>query len=154
MTEIVVGIDGSAESHRALRWALAQARCYDAQVEVIHVYSYTLPDVPDSAVGRPELVDEVIAAAERRAGRVVEEAIAAAGELAHDVEVAPNVIRGREPAEHILRAAEDAHLLVVGSRGVGGFARLLLGSVSKKCLDHARCTVMVVRGEPPRSVHP
>ena len=149
MSKIVVGVDGSPESHRALRWALSQARFYDADVEAVHVYTYTLPDVPDSAVGHPELIDEVIASAKRRAGRVIDEAVQAAGELAEGVTVASHLIRGREAAEHLMRAAADAQLLVVGSRGLGGFAKLLLGSVSQKCIDHAQCTVMVVRGEPP-----
>ena len=153
MSEIVVGIDGSAGSHQALRWALTQARCYDAEVVAVHLYSYTLPDVPDSAVGEPEIIEEVVATAERRARGVVDKAIAAAGHLAEGVKITPSIIRSREPAEQLLRAAEGADLLVVGSRGLGGFAKLVLGSVSRKCLDHASGTVLVARGEPPGSRH-
>ena len=149
MTKIVVGVDGSPESHRAMQWALRQAHCLDAEVVAVHVFTYTIPDRPDSAVGRPEVLEDVIAHAERRAGKVVDEAVDAAGDLAKGVEVIARVIRGREPPEHLLREAEDADLLVLGSRGLGGFKKLLLGSVSQKCMDYAPCTVLIVRGPVP-----
>jgi nucleotide-binding universal stress UspA family protein len=150
MPKIVVGVDGSAESHLAMQWALTQARCLGAEVVGVHVYSYTLPDTPDSAVGHPETVDEVITAAEKRAALTVDEAVEAAGELARGITVTPRVVRGREAPEHLLREAADADLLVLGSRGLGGFRKLLLGSVSQKCLAHAACAVLIVRGPVPR----
>jgi nucleotide-binding universal stress UspA family protein len=149
MARIVVGVDGSPESHLALQWALTQARCLDAEVVGVHVYSYTLPDVPDSAVDQPESIADVVAGAEKRAGRTVEAAIEAAGDLASGIAFTSQVIRGREAPEHLLREADGADLLVLGSRGLGGFRRLLLGSVSQKCIDHAPCSVMVVRGPVP-----
>jgi nucleotide-binding universal stress UspA family protein len=152
MGRIVVGVDGSQESHLAMQWALTQARCLGADVVAVHVFTYTLPDVPDSAVAHPATIDEVIANAERRAGTVIEGAIDAAEDLAEGVTVTPRLIRGREAPEHLLDEAEGADLLVLGSRGLGGFKKLLLGSVSQKCIDHAPCTVMIVRGPPPGTV--
>jgi nucleotide-binding universal stress UspA family protein len=143
MNKVVVGIDGSPDSQLAMQWALLQARWLDAEVVAVHVYSYTLPDIPDSAVGHPETVDEVIAHAERRAARVIDEAVEAAGDLAKDITVTPRAIRGREAPQHLLAEARDAVLLVLGSRGLGGFTSLLLGSVSQKCVVHAPCAVLI-----------
>ena len=149
MHKIVVGLDGSPDSHLAMQWALVQARCLDAEVVAVHVYSYSLPDIPDSAVGHPETVDMVIAHAEQRAARVIDEAVEAAGDLAKGITVLPRVIRGRESPQHLIEEAQDAMLLVLGSRGLGGFNKLLLGSVSQKCLDHATCAVLIVRSQAP-----
>jgi nucleotide-binding universal stress UspA family protein len=149
MTRIVVGVDGSPESHLAVQWALLQARQLGAEVTAVHVFSYTVPDLPDSAVGRPELVDQVIARAEQRAGEVVDDAVTAAGDLGKGITVIPRIICGREAPRHILDEAEGADLLVLGSRGLGGFQQLLLGSVTRKCVDHAPCPVLVVRTPPP-----
>jgi nucleotide-binding universal stress UspA family protein len=149
MGKIVVGVDGSQASHVAMQWALLQGRLLAAEVVAVHVFSYTVPDLPDSAVGRPELVKDVIAHAERRAGQVVDEAVAAAGPIGEGVTVVPRVIRGREAPNHLLEESQDADLLVLGSRGLGGFQQLLLGSVTRKCVDHAPCPVLVVRTPPP-----
>jgi nucleotide-binding universal stress UspA family protein len=149
MHKIVVGLDGSSDSHLAMQWALLQARCLDAEVVAVHVYSYTLPDVPDSAVGHPETIDKVVAHAEQRAARVIQTAVEAAGDLAKDITVTPRVIRGREAPQHLLAEAEGAVLLVLGSRGLGGFASLMLGSVSHKCAAHAPCAVLIARNPTP-----
>jgi nucleotide-binding universal stress UspA family protein len=149
MGRIVVGLDGSPQSQLALQWALRQARCLDAEVLGVHVFAYTLPDVPDSDVAHPETIQDVIANAQRRATAVVQDALASAGALAEGVQFSSMVIPGREAPEHLLEQAAGADLLVLGSRGLGGFKKLLLGSVSQKCVDHAPCTVLVVRGPVP-----
>jgi nucleotide-binding universal stress UspA family protein len=144
MQKIVVGVDGPAESTTALEVALTEARLRGAEVGAVHVCTYTLPDIPDSDVTHPERILHVIASAERRAGGCIEEAVVAAGARAKGIPVTREVVRDREPAKVLVDLAKDADLLVVGSRGRGGFAGLLLGSVAQKCVHHARCPVMVV----------
>lgn len=148
MGAVVVGLDGSPGSCRAMALALEEARLRDDEVVAVHVYSYTLPDLPDSAVGTPEVIQEVIANAQRRASRCVDEALEAAGELAEGVTVTRHVVRDREPAKTLLDLSKGADLLVVGSRGLGGFAGLILGSVAQKCVQHATCPVIVVGPAP------
>lgn len=149
MEKIVVGLDGSPDSHLAMQWALVHARCLGAEVVAVHVFAYTVPDVPDSAVGHPEAIVDVIAYAEQRAARVIDEAVEVAGDLAKGIRVIPRVIRGREAPQHLIAEAQEAVLLVLGSRGLGGFTRLLLGSVSQKCVTHAPCAVLIARGPVP-----
>ena len=88
-----------------------------------------------------------IEAAEKQARSLVEDMIAQVGEGQGDVEVTPRLIADAHPAEALVDAAADAELLVIGSRGRGGFKGLLLGSVSQQCVQHARCPVIVVRAE-------
>ncbi|TVR36831.1 MAG: universal stress protein [Nitriliruptor sp.] len=159
MPRIIVGVDGSEPSENALRWALEEARIRQAeQVAVVHTYS--LPEIHNYAthtdafldVGamqrRTELdqarrdEDELHArlAAERRLEKLYE--AASTGPI--DAEVELLALPG-EAAEALIDMSSHADLLVVGSRGRGGFKGLLLGSVSQQCLQHARCPVVIVR---------
>ena len=140
MEKIVVGIDGSPAATAALEWAIAEARLRDARLLVVHAW-----DVPVLAYASPygagatvELVE-----AERKAAA---DALDTALENAdwEGVDLQRVVIEGA-PAQSLLEAAENADLLVVGSRGHGGFAGLLLGSVSQQCAHHAPCPVVIVR---------
>lgn len=136
---IVVGVDGSEEALHALRWASALARDLGAQVEVVAAYQYTPVTVgspwvaPIPVVGAHEMRDSARA--------VLDEAIAKAD--CADVVVERTVCEGPAAARLRDRAA-DADLLVVGSRGHGGFTGLLLGSVSRACLTHTDRPVIVV----------
>jgi nucleotide-binding universal stress UspA family protein len=124
---VVVGVDGSAGSNEALGWALAEARLRNVPLRIVH--AWISPGVRMSGLQRAaeELVE--------KAARDV-----AAGE---DVEIERLVVQGTA-AEVLLAAVDMSDLLVVGSRGHGGFADLLLGSVSQQCVHHAPCPVVVV----------
>ena len=137
---IVVGVDGSDGSKQALRWAHHLARLTNARLDVVAVWEYhavfnltALPELefPAADVERSlaETVDEVLGA-ERPA------------DLRLKALSGPTV-------ETLATASEGALMLVVGSRGYGGFTGMLLGSVSAKVAEHARCPVLVVHGDTP-----
>ena len=150
MPGIVVGVDGSDHSRRALIWAMRQAASHHAPLTALTVR----PDPVRPATGiywgahaYPE--DSHNPDAARKAiGQFVEQARNELGETAPQVTV--NVVTG-DPAEELVNASRDADLVVVGSRGGGGFASLLMGSVSSKVTHHAACPVVVIRGEGPAS---
>ena len=138
MGRIVVGVDGSPASDAALAWALAQARRTGDDVQILHAWQY--PEIGDWLELNPfELQHDELQAEE---AEVLREALERAGPH-DDVTVDPVLGVGRA-ASLLLAAAHDADLLVVGSRGRGGFAGLLLGSVSQHCVQHAPCPVVVV----------
>ncbi len=121
---IVVGVDGSEPSQDALRWAARQAELTGSAVEAVMAW-----DRPKIDLARRELADTV----EKAVGAEQAAAIS-------------TVVEYGTPAGVLLQAAEDASLLVVGSRGQGGFNRMLLGSVGHQCTLYAHCPVVVVRG--------
>ena len=145
MPGIVVGVDGSAHSRQALVWALREAAVHHRPLIVITVRRGTvrpvteiywpMPDYPEST----NLDEESVRKAARE---MVDEAAAETEEPAPEVTV--TVVTGN-PAEELVRAGRDADVLVVGSHGSGGFASLLLGSVSSQVVHHASCPVVVVR---------
>jgi nucleotide-binding universal stress UspA family protein len=137
---IVVGVDGSDESKEALRWAIDEARLRDASVRVVYAWWAQPVLVPGSPVIAADW--ELL---RRSAEEFVEEFVDRAVDEPTDVEVAVVATHGT-PADVLVRASKDADLLVVGSRGHGGFAGLLLGSVSQQCVHHATCPVVIVRG--------
>jgi nucleotide-binding universal stress UspA family protein len=134
---IVVGVDGSASSMKALRWAIRQAELTGAEVEAVTAWSY--PSGYGSAPCGDGAVDF-----EGNAGKLLFEALAEVSGIAPDVVVEPLVVQGHA-VDVLVRAAEGADLLVVGSRGHGGFAGMLLGSVAQHCVHHAPCPVLVLR---------
>jgi nucleotide-binding universal stress UspA family protein len=140
---IVVGIDGSDGSRSALAWAVEEARLRNDRVLAVHVWSPPSAYAPAPwAVAVP--ADEE--AFERSAEELVRDVVAeVVGDDAPPVEA--RAVRG-SPAGELLRLAGDEHLLVVGSRGHGGFAGLLLGSVSDQCAHHARGPVVLVPARP------
>ncbi|MGW4438739.1 universal stress protein [Streptomyces sp. NPDC004596] len=137
---VVVGVDGSPSSYEALRWAVRYAALIDARVDAVTawelpgLYGWSGP-VVDMDVDRDEARDRM-----RQEVTDVLGADVARSVLTH-------VAHGN-PAEVLLRAAEGAEALVVGSRGRGGFARALLGSVSQHVSRHATCPVVLVRPGP------
>ena len=140
MNNIVVGFDGSPSALAALRWALDEARLRGSHVLVLQAWS-----VPVLAYASPYAAAPVLELVEANR-RAAEDTVANALEEAdcHDLVVEHAVVEGGA-AEALLDAAADADLLVVGSRGHGGFAGLLLGSVSQQCAHHAPCPVVIVR---------
>ena len=140
MTKIVVGVDGSESSQDALRWAVAEAKLRNVPLEALMAWGYLdQHHVPAEAHYFEPDYDEADARA--ALGQYVLEALGP--DAASGVKLRPSVDL---PARALLEAAEDAALLVVGARGRGGFASLLLGSVSQKVLHHATCPVAVIRG--------
>ena len=147
---VVVGVDGSAGSNEALRWALAEARLRKGRLRALHSWIYVHTLVPP-LVGYPsagEMIEPALADAaadaEQAAETILKRAIAELGEV-DDVEVERVIVQG-SPAQALIDAVSEQDLLVVGSRGHGGFANLLLGSVSQQCAQHAPCPVVIVRG--------
>jgi nucleotide-binding universal stress UspA family protein len=135
---IVVGFDGSDGSLAALRWALQEAQLRKSSVHVVHGWLSTAAtmDVTGVALGACE-----------DAGRSV---LATASELAAAEASGVDVVAtpvASAPAQALIEASKNAELLVVGSRGHGGFAGLLLGSVSNQVAHHAHCPVVIVRPE-------
>jgi nucleotide-binding universal stress UspA family protein len=144
MNTIVVGVDGSGASVDALRFAIREARLHHAGVKAVNAWH-----VPPSAYGSgfaPTVVD--FDAFPKLAKEAVDKAIAEAGAAGGDVEVRSEVAQG-QPADVLCEAAKGADLLVVGSRGLGGFRGLVLGSVSQQCAHHAPCPIVIV----PPSAH-
>ena len=146
---MVVGVDGSAGSYEALRWALAEARLRKAPLRILHAWIYLHALVP-ALVGYPYTRDSIepavadaAAAAQQAAEAIFEQALLELGAV-DDVEVERVIVQG-SPAQALIDAVSERDLLVVGSRGHGGFAGLLLGSVSQQCAQHARCPVVIVR---------
>lgn len=135
---IVVGIDGSDGSLVALRAAAAEARLRSAVLEVVVVWHPGLAgSMPVFGVGTP--VDEQLA--ELRRG--LDATLVAEGLTGNDLAVQGRVVNGHA-AEALVEASAHAALVVVGSRGHGGVAGRVLGSVSQAVVAHARCPVMVV----------
>ena len=137
--EIFVGVDGSTGSHDAVRWAAAEAGRTGAALRVVHAYEWAWHGARFVSNPPAEL------AARESANRVVQQALAVAASAAPAVTVTGTAERGHA-AEMLLDTAPRASLLVVGHRGGGGFANLLLGSVGQQVAAHARCPVVVVRG--------
>ena len=138
---VVVGYDQSTPSKQALLLAAEEAGLRQTGLTVVHAYHYARVVTP--MVFTPPVLQEVY---EKAAMEVAEEGAEHVRVRYPDLEVRPEVGPG-PPAHVLLAAARDAELLVVGNRGRGGFAGLLLGSVSMRVLGGAPCPVVVARGE-------
>jgi nucleotide-binding universal stress UspA family protein len=137
--QIVVGVDGSPSSIKALRWAVRQAKLTGAEVKAVTAWSFPV------GYGMVPVGDEGIDF-EGDAGKILAEALAEVSGIAPGVAITSSVVEGNA-ADVLLRETKGADLLVVGSRGHGGFAGILLGSVSQHCVQHAGCPVLVLRGD-------
>ncbi|AXL87006.1 universal stress protein UspA [Streptomyces sp. CB09001] len=138
---VVVGVDGSPSSSRAVRTAAREAELRGAGLRLVHAFGWPMPHVPPG--GPPwnpdtrdvrELADGTLADAERLAR-----------EVAPRVETTRHVTVG-EPLMVLEIASRTASVVVVGSRGLNAFTSLLLGSTAGHLAAHARCPVLVVRG--------
>ncbi|MEO6988206.1 MAG: universal stress protein [Aquihabitans sp.] len=140
---VVVGVDGSDGSRAAVRWAAAEA--HRLGVRLVAVQGWEQPTDALSGGMGSELggAEEVVASADRYLAEFIDDAIETGPEPTALPEIETRVLA--EPAaQALLRAAADAALLVVGTRGRGGFAGLLLGSVSNACAHHAPGPVAVI----------
>lgn len=134
---IVVGVDGSESSKQALRWAVRYAAATDAAIDAVMAWQLL------SAYGWYS-VDEDSRDVIKESRKVLAETIIDAVGAQPPVTIHARVEQGH-PAELLLHEAEGAELLVVGSRGHGGFMGALLGSISQYCAYHAPCPVVIVR---------
>lgn len=140
MPGIVVGIDGSGHSERALEWATREAALRQVPLTVVTVHPPVVAYL-GSALDHPE--DQAVSERVRKAAREQTDKVLDRLEAGAPPQVTVDAVSG-SPAEELLSAAQDADLLVVGSRGAGGFARLVMGSVSSQVSHHARCPVVVI----------
>jgi len=134
---VVVGFDGSAGAMAALRWAYDEAMLRKVQLQVIHAVG-SFGSYPSLAVS----VGDV----HRQAAELLEKAVQEVAD-ADQVDEIERLLFDGSAAKVLVSAVADNDLLVVGSRGHGGFAGLLLGSVSQQCIHHASCPVVVVPHE-------
>lgn len=140
MKGIIVGIDGSENSLDALRWAGAEARLRGTALHVVGTFTTPIMStgyevaVPDPA--------DLQAASETMLAAAID-TVRGGGDL-DGVELQTEVIEGHA-GERLIGLSREAELLVLGSRGHGGFMGLLLGSVTTYCVNHAGCPVVVVR---------
>jgi nucleotide-binding universal stress UspA family protein len=133
---IIVGIDGSSPASGALEWAVDEARLRNRKLRIIHVFPAMVSMVGTTA--HEHFTDE-----ETDARRAFEQALQAGPSL-EGLDVERVLIPG-SPAEQLVAASRQASLLVVGSRGLGSFRGMLVGSVSMHCVHQAHCPVVVVR---------
>ena len=142
MQRIVVGVDGSDNARRALEWAIAEAKIRRAQLTVVSAWQ--IPSVVlASPVAMAAYDEEVWRDA---ATEAVDAALQSVAEDDLPAGLERRVIEG-PPAKVLVDAGKDADMIVVGSRGRGGFAGLLLGSVSQQVAQHASCPVVIVPQE-------
>lgn len=144
MSGIIVGLDGSAHSERTLAWAVDEAAARKAPLTVIAVHEVASNHWTGHPVfypgDQPEL-EKMRLAVEELTQKVVDQA----GEPG-PASVTVRAVSGL-PAVELIDASREADLIVVGSRGGGGFAKLMLGSVSSQVLHHAHCPVAVIHGD-------
>ena len=166
VAKIVVGVDASPGALRALAWAADEARMRLASLQVVHAYQAqalaaplyfpsqeALPGGAVAAGASPpeEEVTETLEqradfqeAVRRQAEDLLEGLLREMGETVEGIDVQRTVVEDHSPAEALVELSADADLLVVGSRGRGGFTSLLLGSVSHAAVLHALCPVVVI----------
>ena len=172
MPRIVVGVDASADSKAALAWAADEARLRKAVLQVVYAFHAREVAAPEyvptehgfagtgvnpsleayeaAAVAEPDLTSTLRdrtrfeAAARTRAEEILGSTLHEMRDALAGIEVERVVLDDRHPAEALVETSSDADLLVVGSRGRGGFSQLLLGSISHAVVLHAVCPVVVV----------
>ena len=137
-TTVVCGVDGSEPSKLALAWALRQAQLTGARLRVVTCWEY--PVTYGWAPPYPEGFDP-----EDDVRKTLDDMLAETVAPDAGVEVERVVVEGH-PAATLIAQSKDADLLVVGTRGHGGFVGLLVGSVGEHCVTHATCPVVEVRG--------
>jgi nucleotide-binding universal stress UspA family protein len=135
---IVVGVDGSQHSRDALRWAAHLARAFGARLDAVTAWEYP------PALGWSVVPDNWDPAADMR--QILQEATADV--FGDDLPVGLQMqVHEGGAAKVLIDASQGAIVLVVGSRGHGGFSGLLLGSVSGNVAEHAPCPVLIIHGD-------
>src|ERR1700678_1428956 len=142
MPGIVVGVDGSEHSRKALAWAVHEAGIRRAPLTIVSVQP-SVAGIFSPAVAYPG--DEALTEQARQAAlKETEDALGDVSDASRPASVSVRAVLGI-PAEALVDASADADMIVVGSRGAGGFSKLLLGSVSTQVVHHAHCPVVVLR---------
>lgn len=157
---VVVGVDGSAGAKDALLWALAEARLRHWPLRAVHAWMFgyiggSVEGYPywGGSLGSYTSLGVDLGDLHHAAEDLLERALADVKNEAGGVEIDRQVVQGAA-AEVLVSQAAPGDLLVVGSRGHGGFAGLMLGSVSQQCVHHAPCPVVVIHpGKPSASRH-
>ena len=142
MSGITVGIDGSDHSVRALEWAANEAAVRHAPLTVLTVHA-----VPQSGwTGNPIILPQDAGELEKERQGAEEMTLKVTSRLgeARPASVTVRAVNGF-PAHELIEASREADLMIVGSRGAGGFVKLVAGSVSDQVVHHAHCPVVVVR---------
>jgi nucleotide-binding universal stress UspA family protein len=144
MSGIIVGVDGSSHSIQALEWAMKEAALRQTAVTVLTVN--TTPANPWT--GNPA-VQDTDPAHEQEMRKAAEELARKAASQIGDAQPTSVTVRAITgfPAKELVEASHDGDLVVVGSRGAGGFARLVMGSVSGQVVAHAHCPAVVIPAE-------
>lgn len=146
MTRILVGVDASEASVDALKRAAEEARWRDASLEVVYIFEpeqhvTAFPVLPERGSDKIPDLEEQRKNATESLGKWLDDV-----DIDFDgIEVEHSVLAERKIAQALINRSKDADLVVVGSRGRGGFAGLRLGSVSEQVTRHAKCPVLVVR---------
>lgn len=141
MSGITVAIDGSKNSHYALQWALKEAALRSAPLTVLTINQLVASAWTGNPVSYPG-EDERLAEARKAAEDVVANATAELGD--NQPPLVTVIAQNGFVVQQLLSAADTTDLLVLGSRGSGGFERLSLGSVTSQVIHHAKCPVVVV----------
>lgn len=143
MPGIVVGVDGSGHSRRALEWAMKEAALRQAPLTVLTVHQ-AITGYFGGVATYPE--DAELTEKAREAAQAETDKALAGLDGPHPASVTVTAVHGF-PVEELINAASDADIIVLGSRGAGGFTRLLLGSVAGQVAQHAHCPVLIVPPE-------
>ena len=143
MPGIIVGVDGSGHSQRALEWAMEEAAIRHAPLTILTVHP-AIMGYFGSMVTTPvdmEFTEQIQAAVKLEADRVL-----AGLSGSHPESVTVKAVHGF-PVEEFVSASKGADLVVLGSRGAGGFTRMLMGSTAGQVVQHAHCPVLIVPPE-------
>ena len=138
---VIAGTDGSRESVRAVEWAAREATTHGTSLRIVAV-----PALPPRMSPNPATRETVAGMIEHAMTRALAEAAARAAECEPELAIETQLLAG-SPATALVDCAGDAAMLVVGSRGAGGFSAMILGSVSRYVATHASCPVVVAREE-------
>jgi nucleotide-binding universal stress UspA family protein len=143
MSGIVVGVDGSGHSQRALEWGLHEAAIRHSPLSVLTVHP-AIVGYYGGVITSPqdlELTEQVQAAVKAETGKLL-----AGLDGPRPESVTVKAVHGF-PVEELVNASKEADMVVLGSRGVGGFTRLMLGSTAGQVVQHAHCPVLIVPPE-------
>jgi nucleotide-binding universal stress UspA family protein len=143
MPGIIVGVDGSGHSQRALEWAIHEAAIRHTPLTVLTVHQAIVGYFGD-IVATPEdlkLTEQIQAAVTAEADKVL-----AGLDGPHPESVTVKAVHGF-PVEELIEASNEADMVVLGSRGAGGFTRMLLGSTAGQVVQHAHCPVLIIPPE-------
>jgi nucleotide-binding universal stress UspA family protein len=143
MSGILVGVDGSGHSQRALEWAMNEAAIRHTPLTVLTVHPAIVGYFGGvvTSPGDLELTEKAQAAVKEEADKVLSSL-----DGPHPESVTVKAVHGF-PVEELIDASKDADMIVLGSRGVGGFTRMLLGSTAGQVVQHAHCPVLIIPPE-------